>query len=178
MLALKCKRGYETGINLTWKWARNVNSSSIVAVQIFDQKKFKKKDQGFLGVVNVLVASVIDVNGEADAEEMLTRDLKKSNSNDVVQGKVTIVLSTNLNAAPRTASHGTRRPSASSSIVTSPNQSEPSRPPRPSQSTVPSSNREDYLGPLPNGWERRTDNLGRNYYVDHNTRSTTWTRPS
>lgn len=37
---------------------------------------------------------------------------------------------------------------------------------------------EDQLGPLPQGWERRIDPLGRTYYVDHNTRSTTWHRPS
>lgn len=27
-------------------------------------------------------------------------------------------------------------------------------------------------------WERRVDHLGRPYYVDHNTRTTTWKRPS
>lgn len=32
--------------------------------------------------------------------------------------------------------------------------------------------------PLPNGWEMREDNFGRSYYVDHNTKSTTWERPS
>ena len=37
---------------------------------------------------------------------------------------------------------------------------------------------EDQYGPLPQGWERRIDPLGRTYYVDHNTRSTTWHRPS
>jgi E3 ubiquitin-protein ligase NEDD4 len=31
--------------------------------------------------------------------------------------------------------------------------------------------------PLPQGWERRVDQLGRTYYVDHNTRNTTWHRP-
>ncbi len=36
----------------------------------------------------------------------------------------------------------------------------------------------DQLGPLPEGWERRIDHLGRQYYVDHNTRTTTWNRPS
>ena len=36
----------------------------------------------------------------------------------------------------------------------------------------------DQLGPLPAGWERRIDHLGRQYYVDHNSRSTTWNRPS
>lgn len=37
---------------------------------------------------------------------------------------------------------------------------------------------EDQFGQLPPGWERRIDPLGRTYYVDHNTRSTTWNRPS
>src|SRR5690606_6062541 len=37
---------------------------------------------------------------------------------------------------------------------------------------------EDAQGRLPPGWERREDNLGRTYYVDHNTRTTTWQRPS
>ena len=36
----------------------------------------------------------------------------------------------------------------------------------------------DQLGPLPPGWERRIDHLGRQYYVDHNSRTTTWNRPS
>jgi len=31
--------------------------------------------------------------------------------------------------------------------------------------------------PLPQGWERRIDPQGRPYYVDHNTRQTTWHRP-
>lgn len=37
---------------------------------------------------------------------------------------------------------------------------------------------EDAQGRLPAGWERREDNLGRTYYVDHNTRSTSWNRPT
>lgn len=42
------------------------NEDSILAVQIFDQKKFKKKDQGFLGVVNVRVGGVIDLDAGGD----------------------------------------------------------------------------------------------------------------
>ena len=38
-----------------------VKESSVIAVQIFDQRKFKKRDQGFLGVVNVRVSDVIDL---------------------------------------------------------------------------------------------------------------------
>jgi E3 ubiquitin-protein ligase NEDD4 len=37
-----------------------VKDSSVVAVQIFDQRKFKRKDQGFLGVVNVRVSDILD----------------------------------------------------------------------------------------------------------------------
>ncbi|EGD83203.1 ITCH protein [Salpingoeca rosetta] len=36
----------------------------------------------------------------------------------------------------------------------------------------------DQFGQLPPGWEVRRDQRNRVYYVDHNTRSTTWQRPS
>ena len=36
---------------------------------------------------------------------------------------------------------------------------------------------DDGEGPMPVGWERRTDSNGRSYYVDHNTRTTTWEDP-
>jgi E3 ubiquitin-protein ligase NEDD4 len=47
-------------------WHRKVNEESVLAVQIFDQKKFKKKDQGFLGVINVRIGSVIDLDAGGD----------------------------------------------------------------------------------------------------------------
>uniref|UniRef100_A0A3B5QY76 NEDD4 E3 ubiquitin protein ligase a n=1 Tax=Xiphophorus maculatus TaxID=8083 RepID=A0A3B5QY76_XIPMA len=34
------------------------------------------------------------------------------------------------------------------------------------------------LPPLPPGWEERQDNLGRNYFVNHVTRTTQWHRPT
>ena len=43
-----------------------VNEDSVLAVQIFDQKKFKKKDQGFLGVVNIRIGNVIDLDAGGD----------------------------------------------------------------------------------------------------------------
>lgn len=43
----------------------------MLAVQIFDQKKFKKKDQGFLGVVNVRIGNVMDLDAGGDG--MLSR---------------------------------------------------------------------------------------------------------
>lgn len=41
---------------------RRASQESILAIQIFDQKKFKKKDQGFLGVINVRIESVMDLD--------------------------------------------------------------------------------------------------------------------
>jgi E3 ubiquitin-protein ligase NEDD4 len=38
-----------------------VKDSSVVAVQIFDQRKFKRRDQGFLGVVNIQVSNYLDL---------------------------------------------------------------------------------------------------------------------
>lgn len=35
-----------------------------------------------------------------------------------------------------------------------------------------------YTAPLPRGWEKRTDSVtGKTYYIDHNTRTTTWIHP-
>lgn len=56
--------------------------------------------------------------------------------------------------------------------------------PADSGSTTPSSNGsgdsnwEVVDNPLPPGWEEKTDNLRRTYYVDHNSRTTTWRRPT
>ncbi|EHY55694.1 hypothetical protein HRR83_007909 [Exophiala dermatitidis] len=191
-----------------------VTEDSILAIQIFDQKKFKKKDQGFLGVINVRIGDVIDL--DVGGDEMLTRDLKKSTDNLVVHGKLIVNLSTNLSAPPPNQPN---RPSASAApsvngsnphlSSTTVNQTLPvrARSPAPSRTTTSGSGEarasttavngtasqsastnagrsggfssfEDSQGRLPAGWERREDNLGRTYYVDHNTRTTTWTRPS
>jgi C2 domain len=48
---------------------RRASEDSILAVQIFDQKKFKKKDQGFLGVINVRVGDVIEFSPAQDDRE-------------------------------------------------------------------------------------------------------------
>lgn len=154
---------------------------------------------------------------------MLTRDLKKSNDNLVVHGKLIINLSTNLTAPnqnqqqssvqrpqiPSTTSSGlvspvppsNQRPQAGPGYAEAAAASNASLNPqhgssaaRPNSTVVPvngapaqpngpatranMSSFEDSQGRLPAGWERREDNLGRTYYVDHNTRTTTWTRPS
>lgn len=59
----KCNRETDQEID-----HRKVTEESILAVQIFDQKKFKKKDQGFLGVVNVRIGNVIDLDAGGDGK--------------------------------------------------------------------------------------------------------------
>lgn len=199
-----------------------VKDSSVLAIQIFDQKKFKKRDQGFLGVINVPVSDVLDL--ELGGKVLLNRDLKRSNDNLVVHGKIIIELTTDLSrpianhsgagpasslAVPNAATNA-----SSTSLASSPRQEngaatsstptesasrihDSSAPAagtpnasRPSSGTAAatngaassstSANRTDTRDEqgLPPGWERRTDHLGRTYFVDHNTRTTTWQRPS
>ncbi|KAG6039839.1 NEDD4 E3 ubiquitin-protein ligase [Claviceps citrina] len=192
------------------------NEGSILAVQVFDQKKFKKKDQGFLGVINIRVGDVMpDLSPDAD-DQMLTRDLKKSTDNLVVHGKLIISLSCNLSTPARGGQASSSRPaltvpgSSSSSAISAsegrstsslstpngtlpgPQTTLPHHPPISSATTAPTGTNgspssrpasqlspfEDAQGRLPAGWERREDNLGRTYYVDHNTRTTSWNRPT
>ncbi|EFQ35019.1 HECT-domain-containing protein [Colletotrichum graminicola] len=198
----------------------HVNEDTILAVQVFDQKKFKKKDQGFLGVINVRIGDVIELAPDAD-DQMLTRDLKKSTDNLVVHGKLIINLSTNLTTPARAGQASSSRPSlvppaqgSSISALSAPATdarpgsatgvpnggpapgSQVNLPHRPASMTSngppPAANGtaaparqpstlspfEDAQGRLPAGWERREDNLGRTYYVDHNTRTTSWNRPT
>jgi E3 ubiquitin-protein ligase NEDD4 len=260
---------------------RTVKDSSVVAVQIFDQRKFKRKDQGFLGVVNVRVCDILDLelggHGTFSPNplhlllgflthilEMLTLDLKKSNDNLVVHGKLIMYLSTNVNQpisnpgpsqvsgittaisdiglsnhspsastsnltlttsvttsalSRSTSSHATTpdanqstllslnasattseeadqaqsitssRPTSSAVSTTSSTiTSAPAAPSAPGSTSATQVTQNalmrnfnpnvDQYGPLPPGWERRIDPLGRTYYVDHNTRTTTWNRPS
>lgn len=209
-------------LNPYWNESFDMRASedSILAIQIFDQKKFKKKDQGFLGVINVRIGSVMDL--DIGGDEMLTRDLKKSNDNLVVHGKLIVNLSTTLGptnnslpsghpgsslsvtngAGPSSLNGGPPRSPVSTNGPTIDGQGEHPPPHSPGQtqgqpgpSTAPAqanggqpsggqnsgrglSSFADNQGRLPAGWERREDNLGRTYYVDHNTRTTTWTRPS
>ncbi|KAG8903064.1 hypothetical protein FRC01_009341, partial [Tulasnella sp. 417] len=240
-----------------------VKDSSVIAVQIFDQRKFKRRDQGFLGVVNIRVAEVVDL--ELGGHEMLTLELQKSNDNLPVHGKVIVYLSTNTTAPitnPGPSQQSAANPLSGlsqlqlneSSISLNPNQNEgpsapqggvslsrtptaapaeqppismptpqiqphnsdhqqptaaaspiapnptpaaaasrpvsqqqpmmPQQQPNPAQQAAAAqaqrnfATTEDHLGPLPPGWERRVDHLGRTYYVDHNSRSTTWNRPN
>ncbi|KAI9329015.1 hypothetical protein DFJ73DRAFT_790954 [Zopfochytrium polystomum] len=163
----------------------SIRPHSVIVVQIFDQKKWMKtRDQGFLGVINIRVDQVI--NFERGGEEMITQDLKKSSGTDQVSGKVIVNLSTNLNEGNNipmpSLGNPLAMPSPSPRINTRPSMGELNGVVAAGMGSSSAarnlSSFEDHLGPLPSGWERRTDHLGRTYYVDHNTRRTTWVRPA
>ncbi|CUM56538.1 E3 ubiquitin-protein ligase RSP5 [Debaryomyces fabryi] len=166
----------------------NALEDSILVIQVFDQKKFKKKDQGFLGVVNVRIGDVIDLS-LPNSEETITRDLKKSNENLAVSGKIIVVISHNARASTNNTSSSSR-PVSGGAVTNAPPimsngnaSAAPSGPPPQHTSSQAPINKqyssfEDQYGRLPPGWERRTDNFGRTYYVDHNSRTTTWQRPT
>ncbi|KAI0913926.1 HECT-domain-containing protein [Ustulina deusta] len=206
-----CKRTLNPYWNESFDF--RATEDGILAVQVFDQKKFKKKDQGFLGVINVRIGDVIELADGAD-DQMLTRDLKKSTDNLVVHGKLIINLSTNLSTPLRQQSQSTNssrpslapqasnistdraseRPTSATSGLNStasgvqtnlpirtngvngaaPANGVASAQARPTSQMSPF---EDAQGRLPAGWERREDGMGRTYYVDHNSRTTSWTRP-
>lgn len=174
-------------LNPYWNESFNFNSSedSILVIQVFDQKKFKKKDQGFLGVVNIRIGDVIDLN-LPNSEETITRDLKKSNENLAVSGKIIVVVTHDPNGGTRSAGHGSTLTggTTNTTVNTTSNISTPAAAPDLVSAPLPNlsgtrqySSFEDQFGRLPPGWERRTDNFGRTYYVDHNSRTTTWKRP-
>lgn len=167
----------------------NANENSILVVQVFDQKKFKKKDQGFLGVVNLRVGQVLDFSAMGNVEETTTVSLKKSNDNLEVSGQLILSLSMGAQSSSQTS---TARPAASSAASanrppllesSSNTASALTTPGRLAESNSTAlarqySSFEDQFGRLPPGFERRTDNFGRTYYVDHNSRTTTWKRPT
>lgn len=45
-----------------------MKNSSQILVQVYDQKKFKKKDQGFLGLIKVQMDKVFDVSVGGDGK--------------------------------------------------------------------------------------------------------------
>lgn len=162
----------------------NATEDSILVIQVFDQKKFKKKDQGFLGVVNVRIGDIIHMSMR-NSEETITRDLKKSNENLAVSGRVIIVLGYNSESAGPVASSASAAPYMANGAGIFTGQSLDA-PPLGSNDVGANDDSlagrqylsfEDQHGRLPPGWERRTDNFGRTYYVDHNLRTTTWQRP-
>ncbi|CAJ0893378.1 8369_t:CDS:10 [Entrophospora sp. SA101] len=126
---------------------------------------FKKRDQGFLGVINVQIGDVFDVNTGGDAYPQMSTHQR-------------ITQASHVEVSSRPTSISTTTPSTSSGVTQNGAIVSPSPGSGHSSTNRTFSSFEDQYGALPPGWERRVDHLGRTYYVDHNTRTTTWVRPS
>jgi E3 ubiquitin-protein ligase NEDD4 len=193
-------------LNPLWtsKFIVDVKKSSVIAIQVFDEKKFKRKDQGFLGVINFQIGPLLDLDAGGNID--VTRELSGSNSGQSVQGKIIFNLSTIFQTQ---ISSSERRESTPNAAIMD-NRRRPTTPNRANEAPASQENNlraegsraaevrssgsrlrdssaprwpdggtltHDSLGPLPKGWERRVDQIGRVYYVDHTTRTTTWNRP-
>ncbi|TFY60691.1 hypothetical protein EVG20_g7326, partial [Dentipellis fragilis] len=84
-----------------------VKPSSEIEVQIFDHRRFKRQDQGFLGGIKVVVDELLDL--QAGGHVIQNLDLKPGPDNQYVHGKLMFSLSLDSQEEPVTAG---RRPSA------------------------------------------------------------------
>ncbi|KAI0274420.1 C2 domain-containing protein, partial [Russula aff. rugulosa BPL654] len=110
-----------------------VKSSSVVMVQIFDQRNFNQRDQGLLGFVEIRVTDYLDLElgGQGmffgfrivtalqlltneSLAEMVQLDLKGTDGNPVVQGK----LISHLSTMPTTSATSSRSTDSSSLALT------------------------------------------------------------
>lgn len=166
-------------INPYWnaECALFVNSPSRITVQVFDQKRFSKDSDGRLGVASFLVKDVfesIETLTTAQSKQLKVQ-LKEGVHGEGARGTITMVVA----AVPSKIVGGAATPVSDTAIVeTRTEVADGTGPATPTDPTTATPNlHRDELGWLPPGWERRLDAQGRAFYIDHNTRTTTWVRP-
>ena len=138
-----------------------------------------------MGVINILVKTVLKLN-EPQLQSYMVFDLKKSNSGDNVRGTLGLLFSSDMNgfgqhSVPEILGDLSGSPADAGLSV--PEQSTAANA---SQTSLTQGDNGDAPvevasrteSPLPTGWEARTDQLGRTYYVDHTNRTTSWQRPT
>ncbi|XP_014836926.1 PREDICTED: NEDD4-like E3 ubiquitin-protein ligase WWP1 [Poecilia mexicana] len=103
-------------------------------------------------------------NGAASSSSVAAA--ASTTSASATQGAPTITTSSSSSSSPAPAEAAASGAGSSSSSTTTDGVK-----PRQQVSNAPAGD------PLPPGWEQRKDPHGRTYYVDHNTRTTTWERP-
>uniref|UniRef100_A0AC35TK06 HECT-type E3 ubiquitin transferase n=1 Tax=Rhabditophanes sp. KR3021 TaxID=114890 RepID=A0AC35TK06_9BILA len=145
----------------------NVNESSLINVQLIGKNKRGEED--------VIASKVVKVSS------MIRKETRNGNGK-FVDAKSTICLTSNkdnraadIKIIVNGIVHKRRQSEAAGTDATSNHQ-------RPMASSV-NSNRDlnvtsGDMEPLPPNWEERTNEVGRKYYVDHTTQSTTWERPT
>ncbi|KAI9329014.1 hypothetical protein DFJ73DRAFT_902704, partial [Zopfochytrium polystomum] len=131
----------------------------------------KNKDIGSLGQITIPMSSVFDVT--AGGDEMISQEVKRSAGGEPVSGKIIVNISSNVGGASAPAPIAATSGPVSSAAATTSAQGVTA-----GGGTAPSTTASDAPAvQLPAGWEQCRDHLGRVYYVDHNTRQTTWEPP-
>uniref|UniRef100_A0A803SLZ4 E3 ubiquitin-protein ligase n=1 Tax=Anolis carolinensis TaxID=28377 RepID=A0A803SLZ4_ANOCA len=128
-----------------------------------------------------LVTIEIQQNGDALYENRETSARTTSRLDNQTSSSSVVQTSFTIHAVNGDSGDNTPSPSR---IVIRPKNTPPPKPltSEPESNLGKKKQRKDPHGrtyyPLPPGWERRVDDRGRVYYVDHNTRTTTWQRPT
>lgn len=130
-----------------------------ILFEVYDNKKFK--DDNFLGQCELPIVPSLPELKPDSPPNLGEKDcvLRPRQTRNRVRGHIKIRL---------------RYPPDETWTATEPQESEETE-------TRPPADGSDWQvvdTPLPAGWEEKVDNLGRSYYVDHNTRTTTWSRPT
>ncbi|KNC79547.1 hypothetical protein SARC_08058 [Sphaeroforma arctica JP610] len=178
-----------------------VPSRDRITLQVFDHHRFMLKKAGFLGMVEL---SLKDLDIPGPNEEMKQENFSLKGRKGVTQKKISGSLTIRLqysrvpeNEAPQRNTTSTNPEPAAALPPTSddlfqapPNANVPSTTSTAAASSSAAGARGNAEGaesesegeqqeePLPEGWEEREDQNGRIYYVDHNTKTTAWTRPT
>ncbi|KAJ1964370.1 hypothetical protein H4R35_007150, partial [Dimargaris xerosporica] len=211
-----------------------VHTYSVLEMEVYDNKKFKRNHMGCLGTTRFQLSDYIDWNNATP--QRISRQLVSRASGSLTRSRLNIILSPVIGSDPVTTTTATvsslslsDHPTTPQSVrtqllapasagptysrpttaTTHPNHSQPSllntshssntsrssveiaapNAPGPAtniatQASTASAARPPFNGgsvaqdmTLPSGWEQRTDQLGRIYYVDHNSRTTTWRHP-
>ncbi|CAO3590031.1 unnamed protein product [Absidia cylindrospora] len=180
-----------------------VTGESVITIQVFDQRQLHRGNQGFLGSSKFRLKRLLDM--QAGGDEMLALQLTTPHADNHAHGKLLLNLSvpaktpTQIGSSSYSASESTNTKQPTTQQPTSVTRSSSSSLPVASISTSnvdiesglhlsnsasgssnyqSSSQCESDSDSLPSGWEKRVDSLNRPYFLDHNTRTTTWTRPS
>eukprot|EP01134_Creolimax_fragrantissima_P001928 CFRG1928T1 len=178
-----------------------VPSRDRITLQVFDHHRFVLKKDGFLGMVDLtLKDQIIPGPDEEMRQENFLLKSRKGVSQKKICGSLTIKLQYSripdseqarsnsyannsiqqpMIAPPASDDLFENPPTASGLSTTSQNgvaagTSSPGGVDSASLSEQASYTEEA----LPEGWEQREDQNGRIYYVDHNTKTTAWTRPT
>lgn len=156
----------ESNLNPYWDKSFNLNVSndSRILIEVFHSNKDGVLDDFKVGQTSFCVGTDTEVlKGDVTMQRVLRRLLREDYLSG---GEIIIKLSTNV-----VLDNG-RSPGGSDHLKTI------------SDPLAEYKNKDGFRpfidengAKLPTGWERRVDVAGRTYYVDHNTRSTTWITP-